>query len=132
MALLHGVHATIVEMNSHQIQKRWESSLEGGFLIIPVDLLKNQKNLDLENAELAVLLNLLTFWHFNQELPILSISALESRLGLNVRSIQRLLKSLETKEFLSLEKGPGGERRVNLNLLVQKVKDASNKKRPIS
>lgn len=114
------------------IQERWGSSLEGGFLVIPVDLLKNQKKLGLESTELAVLLNLLTFWHFNQEPPILSISALESRLGLNVRSIQRLLKSLETKKFLSIEKGTGSERRVNLSLLVQKVTDASNEKRPIS
>lgn len=117
---------------NNAIQDRWGSSLDGGFLVIPVDLLKNQSKLGLESTELVVLLNLLTFWHFNQELPILSISTLERRLGLNVRSIQRLLKSLETKEFLSIDKGTGGERRVNFNLLVQKVADASNRKRPIS
>lgn len=116
---------------NYAIQERWGSSLEGGFLVIPVELLKNQTELGLESTELVVLLNLLTFWHFNQELPILSISALEERLGLNVRSIQRLLKSLETKEFLSIEKGTGGEKRMNLNLLIEKVKDAANKKRPI-
>jgi len=102
------------------IQDRWGDSLKHGFVVVPSELFKQQRKLQLDCNELVVVMNLLTFWHSNDEPPILSLRALEERMGLGTRSLQRLIKSLETKGLISVEKGVG-ERRVNLQLIADKL-----------
>lgn len=85
-------------MNSEQkIQAKWGSGLDGGFLVLPVLLLKRQKELDLDSTALVVLLNLLASWWDRENLPFTRAITIARRIGVTPRTVQRCLEKLEEK-----------------------------------
>jgi predicted transcriptional regulator len=82
------------------LQKKWGSGLNSGFLLIPVLLLKRQKELLLDNTELVVLLNLLAAWWDVEKRPYPRSSTIAQRIGVTARTVQRSLEKLEKKKLI--------------------------------
>lgn len=88
-------------MNPQQkLQDKWGSSLDGGFLVFPVLLLKRQKELDLDSTELVVLLNLLAAWWDVDKLPFTRAITIAKRIGVTPRTVQRCLEKLEKRGLI--------------------------------
>ena len=82
------------------LQEKWGIALDGGFLLIPVLLLKRQKELLLDNTELVVLLNLLAAWWEKTKRPYPRATTIASRIGVTARTVQRSLVKLEEKGLI--------------------------------
>lgn len=82
------------------LQQKWGSGLDGGFLLIPVLLLKRQKELLLDNTELVVLLNLLAAWWDTAKRPYPRSTTIAQRIGVTARTVQRSLEKLEKKGLI--------------------------------
>ena len=88
-------------MNSEQkLQAKWGSGLDGGFLVLPVLLLKRQKELALDSTELIVLLNLLASWWDVDKLPFTRAITIAKRIGVTARTVQRCLEKLEKRGLI--------------------------------
>ena len=88
------------EYSKQKIQAKWGSSLDGGFLVLPVLLLKRQKELDLDSTELVVLLNLLAAWWDVDRLPFTRAITISKRIGVTPRTVQRCLEKLEKRGLI--------------------------------
>ncbi|MDP2248315.1 MAG: helix-turn-helix domain-containing protein, partial [Nitrosomonadales bacterium] len=78
----------------------WGDVIKNGFVVIPTELLRNQKKLGLDSGELIVLLQLLMSWWEVEKLPYLQTSTIASRTGYSRRTVQRHIEALENKGFL--------------------------------
>ena len=81
-------------------QKRWGDALNAGFVVLPVVLLRHQKDLRLSDGELVVLLNVVASWWYSGKLPFPSTQTIATRMGVTPRTVQRHLISLEKKGLL--------------------------------
>lgn len=103
-------------MNSEQkLQAKWGSGLDGGFLVLPVLLLKRQKELGLDSTELVVLLNLLAAWWEVDKLPYTRAITIAKRIGVTARTVQRCLEKLENRGLILRNRsttGRGAEARM--------------------
>lgn len=98
-----------------QLQTKWGSSLDGGFLVLPVLLLKRQKELELDSTQLVILLNLLASWWGVDKLPFTRAITIAKRIGVTPRTVQRGLENLEKKGLILRIRnttGHGAEARV--------------------
>lgn len=82
------------------LQQKWGSGLDAGFLLIPVLLLKRQRELLLDNTELVVLLNLLAAWWDTAKRPYPRSTTIAQRIGVTPRTVQRSLEKLEAKGLI--------------------------------
>lgn len=82
------------------LQKKWGSSLNEGFLVIPVLLLKRQRELGLDSTEALVLLNLLAAWWETDKRPYPRSTTIAQRMGVTPRTVQRSLEKLEKKGLI--------------------------------
>ncbi|MEJ7747004.1 MAG: helix-turn-helix domain-containing protein [Luteimonas sp.] len=71
-----------------------------GFLVIPVLLLKRQRELGLDNTEALVLLNLLAAWWETDKRPYPRSTTIAQRMGVTPRTVQRSLEKLEKKGLI--------------------------------
>lgn len=102
------------------IQSRWGDALRNGFVVIPVMLVKRQSKLGIDNAEMVVLLNLLAQWHENDKPVWASFSGFAENMGSSVRTVQRVISSLEEKNLIRIEKLPEGKV-VHLDTLAKRL-----------
>lgn len=72
--------------------------------MVPHALLINQSKLELTNAELVTLLNILAHWFNAYDYPFPSANAIAKRMGIDRRTVERNIKSLLDKGFLTKEK----------------------------
>lgn len=87
--------------SDQQADKKWgRPVMKAGFCIIPSILLRAQQRLGLNPTQLAVLLQLIDFWWFQEKKPYPSKQALSERLGLSPRQIQRYIAELEEAGFV--------------------------------
>lgn len=82
------------------LQKKWGTSLDEGFLLIPVLLLKRQRELALDSTEVVVLLNLLAAWWDTETRPYPRSTTIAQRIGVTPRTVQRCLEKLEKKGLI--------------------------------
>lgn len=112
------------------IQQKWEGVVTGGkkgFFAVPDLLIKHQSNIPLSSTEMAVVMNLLMHWWSADQLPHPRPAAMARRIGVGTRTVERAIKSLESKGLVKRkksEKSPEGIaiRRFDLSGLVNKLK----------
>lgn len=78
------------------VYSKWGDVALGGFQAVPDLLLRRQHELHLTSTDLVVLLNVLMHWWYADCPPFPRPTAIANRMGLNVRSVQRSVKDLET------------------------------------
>jgi DNA-binding MarR family transcriptional regulator len=114
--------------------QRWgEQVAAAGFTSVPNYLLSiNQfmdKNHRLSSTELLVLLQILSYWWYANQLPFPSKSIISKRLGLSPRQVQRALNGLEQKELIervarfSSDKGRRTSNSYHMTRLIDKVRN---------
>jgi len=99
--------------NENRPYAKWGPAAIAGWQPLPDVLLKNQHKLDLTPTELVVLINVLSFWWYVEELPFPRISTLAKRMNVTDRTVQRCLKQLIQKGLLTRKSdiGKDGEMR---------------------
>jgi DNA-binding transcriptional ArsR family regulator len=83
-----------------KLQARWGVAMTDGFLVVPRVLLLKQRELDLDNGEVMVLLNLFAHWWDDADHPYPAVSSMAQRMGLSIRTVQRTLEKLEKRGFI--------------------------------
>ncbi|OFW87172.1 MAG: hypothetical protein A3J37_05795 [Alphaproteobacteria bacterium RIFCSPHIGHO2_12_FULL_45_9] len=71
-----------------------------GWQPLPDVLLKNQYKLELTPTEIMVLINVLSFWWYADQLPYPTVSTIAKRMNVTTRTIQRSLSRLIQKKLL--------------------------------
>jgi predicted transcriptional regulator len=102
------MNSATVQQPTQSLQEKWGAGLDGGFLLIPVLLLKRQQELSLDNTEVIVLMHLLAAWWDKDKRPYPRASTIATRMGLTARTVQRSLQSLEKKEMIVRVKHTSG------------------------
>ncbi|PHQ66923.1 MAG: hypothetical protein COB92_06190 [Robiginitomaculum sp.] len=82
------------------ITSKWDDAVSSGFTAVPNALIKSQSHLGITASELNVLLNLLLHWWFKSDLPFPSSNTISRRTGMEIRTVQRHLKSLRRKNYI--------------------------------
>ena len=83
-----------------RLYAKWGEAAVAGWQGLPDVLLKNQHKLDLTPTELVVLINVLSFWWYADELPYPRISTLAKRMNVTPRTVQRCLQRLNERGLL--------------------------------
>ena len=117
------------------IRQRWGSAVTHaltGYTAVPDVLIRSQRELRLSRTEMVVILNLLMhWWHGDGKWPYPRISTIAGRMGVTRRTVERAIKSLESKGLiihLEGEVGPTGlmVRRFDLSGLVSKLQSSAS------
>ncbi len=82
------------------VHARWGEAANAGYQPVPNLLLKHQRQLDLTAVDLVVLLNLLSYWWYAENLPFPKSATIARRIGLTQRTVQRSLKTMESRGLL--------------------------------
>lgn len=91
------------------LQARWGGTLDRGFVMLPVRLLRLQGRLGLDCTEMAVLINLLSMWH-DTEAPVWKpLGTIAQNMGVSTRTVQRAISGLEEKKIITQESLPDGK-----------------------
>lgn len=87
-----------------QIRAKWGKAVgQGGltgFLALPEILVRAQSKLELSSTEMMVLINVLLHWWYADRMPFPSNVVIAKRIGINPRTVQRSLESLERKKLV--------------------------------
>jgi DNA-binding MarR family transcriptional regulator len=114
---------------SSPIREKWGDALEDGFVVVPTVLLRRQGALGLNSEEVLVLLNLFLYWRESGQMPYPGTAMLAKRMGIEVRTAQRRIASLERKGFIRRARGvqqlDGTQRftRYDLSGIVEKLQE---------
>lgn len=83
------------------IRQRWDQAVTDGttgYTAVPDVLIRSQSQLNLSANEMVVILNLLLhWWQDRSDWPYPRISTISNRMGVNRRTVERALSSLESK-----------------------------------
>ena len=69
--------------------------LDAGFVVVPVLLLRHQKDLGLDDGAMMTLLNVIASWWYEGKLPFPGTHTIAQRMGVSERTVQRHLTKLE-------------------------------------
>lgn len=111
----------------YPLREKWGDSLRQGFVVVPWVMLSRQRELGLASLELVVLMHLIASWWEANNAPYPSSQTIAKRMAVSTRTVQRHLKSLETKGFLVKQpstlanNGTSMVTRYNLTPLAQKL-----------
>lgn len=100
---------------------KWGWASKRGYQAVPHDLFRFQSQLELSNAELVTLLNILDHWWKPEEAPFPGASALARRMATDPRTVHRHLKSLQDKGYAVRERDGSDRKRFKLDGLVRKL-----------
>lgn len=108
------------------LRQKWKSSLDGGFTVVPSVLLQTLPGLGIRASELAVLVCLIDFWWKPEDMPWPSKAKLAGLLGVSEKTIQRVLRRLESRGLIASEarhRAHGGQtsNRYDLTPLVARL-----------
>ena len=120
-----------------KIFRKWGGSVtdgETGFTAVPDILIRSQSRLRLSPTEMVVLLNLLLhWWEEERGWPYPRVTTIAQRMGVNRRSVERAIRSLESKGFvLRLESESRNGltvRRFDLSGLVEELRMLADERR---
>ncbi|WP_370688260.1 helix-turn-helix domain-containing protein [Flavimaribacter sediminis] len=99
----------------------WGPAAEFGFQIVPDILLLEQRQLGISSEELNALLNLNAHRWRRKDPVFPGTSTIAERMGVSVRTVQRLIRSLEKKSLVVRKKTADGHMYFELDLLNQKL-----------
>ena len=106
--------------NSHFVEK-WGDAAALGFSQVPDALLTNQDKLGIDVTEMVVLLNVLSYWWYDERKPFPKSSTIAQRTGLSPRTVQRALQNLQQKDIVRKTKSDWGYRMFDPAPLVEKL-----------
>jgi predicted transcriptional regulator len=113
--------------------EKWPVSAKLGFQVVPDILFRKQAELKLDTKDLVVLLNLTMHWWYQSQLPFPRTNQIASRMGLNIRTVQRSRHNLETLGYIKRvkEKLEDGSERVvyDLSGIVNKLESLAKNDR---
>ncbi len=97
-------------------------------------LIHYQSALELSSIELVVLLNLITHWWRADELPYVRPTTIANRMGVDRRTVERSLRSLEARDLIrrlpgERRKGKLTIRRFDLSGLVNRLTSTADEHR---
>ncbi len=84
----------------NRAKDKWGKASMAGWQPLPDVLLKNQYKLGLTPTEMMVLINILSFWWYENKLPYPAVSTISKRMSVTPRTIQRSLSGLVQKKLL--------------------------------
>lgn len=85
--------------------------------MFPRLLLLKQHDLDLDAAEVVVLLNLIASWWDEHDFPYPAVATIADRMGVTSRTVQRSLEKLAVKGFIRrVRNSPGNGRSSDLKV----------------
>lgn len=98
---------TIFNATEGRPYEKWGNAAIAGWQAVPDVLLKNQNRLGLSATELLVLLNVLSFWWYVEELPFPRGTTIAKRMGVTPRTVQRAFQSLIDRGLLAKKRDIG-------------------------
>jgi|GEM_PF-5793514 len=104
-----------------QFVEKWGDAGALGFSQIPDVLFASQDKLGIDVTEMVVLLNVLSYWWYDERKPFPKSSTIAQRTGLSPRTVQRTLQKLQQKEMLKKTKSDWGYRMFDPTPLVEKL-----------
>jgi hypothetical protein len=105
----------------NRIASKWGDAIALGFLAVPDALLINQSVLGMTTTESMVLLNVLSYWWFEERKPFPRTSVIAKRMGVANRTVQRALEQLQLKGILEKGENSRGATTFDPTPLVAKV-----------
>ncbi len=116
---------TTITSPHDQPSAKWGEIANAGFQILPDIILKQQKALGLNPADMLVLINLSSYWWYADKKPFPRPRTIASRMGVDVRTVQRSLKKLEAQGLIekktTLHKELGEQKVFDLQGLIKKL-----------
>ncbi|MEH6410040.1 MAG: helix-turn-helix domain-containing protein [Hyphomonas sp.] len=99
-----------------------------GYTGVPNVLLRSQHRLGLNNTQMMIVVQLLSYWFDPSNVPFPTKQQLADRLGIKKKTIQTNMKALEDRGYLKREQmttsqGDYGSNRYHLKGLIRKVKE---------
>lgn len=89
-----------MKSEQNRARDKWGKASMAGWQPLPDVLLKNQYKLGLTPTEMMVLVNVLSFWWYEDQLPYPALSTISKRMSVTPRTIQRSLSGLIQKKLL--------------------------------
>ena len=84
-----------------KIAQKWGAALTGaGWTAIPNVIIKRQKALGLTPLDVNIILQLLTYWWECENLPRPSKATIAAAIGVDPRTVQRRIASMEKAQFI--------------------------------
>ena len=119
------------------IHERWGTSVTtgaAGFTAVPSVLIRYQSAIELSSTELVILLNLITHWWRADELPYVRPTTIANRMGVDRRTVERALRSMEARGLIRRLAGEKRKdkltvRRFDLAGLVETLTDIADRHR---
>ncbi|MEX3946013.1 helix-turn-helix domain-containing protein [Paraburkholderia sp. BR10937] len=114
-----------LELSRFPIQEKFGDALLPGFTVIPAILLREQRTLHLSDGEMLVTMHLLLAWWERDRLPYTKPATVARRMGVTARTVQRHMKGLEEKGYLTRVAGEEEKEKVSFDLapLVSKLQE---------
>lgn len=121
-----------------RVRAKWGTAVDGGytgFQMVPDVLLRGQKRLGLNSAQMMVLLNILLHWWQADEWPHPRLTTIARRMGVEERTVQRHVNKLERKRLLKRlppEADSGGgpaRRKFDLSGLISRLEELADQMR---
>lgn len=122
--------------SGERLKDKWGTGIGStpytGFVAIPEAMLRGQKDLGINPTEMVVLQNILMHWWHPDKMPFPSNEGIAKRMGVETRTVQRAMRSLETQGLIEREvtryqdkesQSIISKRHINLTGLVAKVQD---------
>ncbi len=104
---------------------KWNGAADAGFTIVPDALIHKQAKLGLSATELVVLLQIISFWWAADRPPFPSTTTIASRMGVEVRTVQRAIRALLKSGLIDRDLRPGRDgkavRVLTLDSLVMRL-----------
>ena len=113
--------ALLAAKPNSQFVEKWGDAAALGFSQIPDVLFTSQDKLGIDVTEMVVLLNVLSYWWYDERKPFPKSSTIAQRTGLSPRTVQRALRKLEQKEIVKKTKSDWGYRMFDPAPLVEKL-----------
>jgi len=82
-------------------EAKWGDAIKAGYQVFPDALVRGQHLLKLTATDMVVIANLNQAWWYVDRLPYLQPQTIAKRMGVSERSVQRSLKRLRKKGFLT-------------------------------
>ena len=118
---VNNLDTLLIAKSNSQFAEKWGDAAALGFSQIPDVLLTSQDKLGIDVTEMVVLLNVLSYWWYDERKPFPKSSTIAQRTGLSPRTVQRALQKLEQKEIVKKTKSDWGYRMFDPAPLVEKL-----------
>ena len=86
------------------VAAKWGDAIRSGFQLLPDVLIKNQQKLELNPTDLVVIINLTMHWWYPAQKPYPRSHTIASRMGVDVRTVQRTFEKLRNLNLVQRKK----------------------------